>query len=177
MPITEPGQYRPSNLTKKQQQEQLAACYGVTMPTQQLTEVEVANMRRILAQHDGQSKPMITTDLNNPPHKPYRFEKFPMIVYDLQNSHPARSEEQLQRNNTLLEVHIAAKVVHATVNSEEELAQAIEAGWSQEAPSFNELPEDDLKPQYANEAARVDEVIRKSKPRKPFGRAHLADAS
>jgi len=166
VPIPAPEHYNPSNLTKKQQQEQLAACYGVPMPTEQLSETEVANMRRILAQHDGQSKPMVITDLNNPPQKPYRFQKFPMIVYDLEHSHAGYSEDQLQRNNTLLQVHFPAKVVHTTVHSEEELHQAIADGWSEKAPAFSEEREEYLKPAYANEAARADEQIRR-KPGRP----------
>lgn len=40
-------------------------------------------MRQIVQMNDAQRKPMQTIDLNNPPKEPYRFQKFPMIVYDL----------------------------------------------------------------------------------------------
>lgn len=172
MPIPSPERHISSNLTKKQQQEQLAAVYGVPMP-QQLTEVEVNQMRQILAQHDSQNKPMTTIDLNNPPKEPYRFQKFPMMVYDLEHSHPARSEEQLQRNNTLLEVHIPAKVVFATVGSEDELQSALQAGWSDKAPDFTAEEETPLSPRYAGEAARLDEQIR----RKPGRPARVVEAN
>lgn len=160
MPIPEPGAYRPSNLTKKQQQEQLAAVYGVPMQTQQLTEVEAAQMRQILARHDSESKPVQIHDLNRPPQAPYRFQKFPMMVYDLENSYPSRDEDQARRNGMGIEsVHIPAKVVSAIVNSEDELEQLLATGWSEQAPAFSEEREETLSAKYQNEANRVDEQI------------------
>jgi hypothetical protein len=93
MPIPA-GQYRPSNLTKQQRQEQLAAIYGVSMP---LTETEIARMRQLVLEHDSQAKKATIHDLNNPPKEQYRFQKFPMVVYDHQSSSPARMTTSLTR--------------------------------------------------------------------------------
>jgi len=47
MPILEPSIYRPTNLTKEQQQSQLAAVYGVSRPPA-LSFEEVERMRQIV---------------------------------------------------------------------------------------------------------------------------------
>ena len=166
MPIPPPERYHRSNLTKKQQQEQLAACYGVPMASEQLTEVEISRMRQILAQHDSEHKPMQTIDLNNPPRVPYKYQKFPMMLYDLVNSHPARDEEQPRRNGPGFDtIHIPAKVITLLVNSETQLKKAIEEGWSDQAPNFSEEQEFPLSAKYQNEASRVQEQIDATKRR------------
>lgn len=160
MPIPEPGRYRPSNLTKKQQQEQLAACYGVSMSTQQFSDAEVERMRQILASHDSQAKKSTIHDLNNPPKEQYRFQKFPMMVYDLQGSYPSRDEERPKSNSLGFEtVHVPAKVISKVVSSDQELESSINLGWSIEAPSFTEEREEPLSAKYANEAGRIDAQI------------------
>jgi len=167
MPIPA-DQYRPSNLTKKQRQEQLAAVYGVSMTTQQLSETEIARMRQILLQHDSEAKKATIHDLNNPPKESYRFQKFPMALYDHQNSQPARDEDQPNRNGAgFVTVHIAARVVSMLVNSEEELQDALSSGWSQEAPEFREEREEPLSPKYQNEAARADSQLEEGRKRGP----------
>lgn len=162
MPIPPPERYAPSNLTKKQQQEQLAACYGVTMPTaeQPLSELEVAHMRKILAQHDSAAPKVKIHDLNNPPKDPYRFQRFPLTVYDLKNSHPAQDKQQPKANSLGHEtVHVPAKVISRIVQSEGELEDALAAGWSEAAPSFGAEPDNSLDPKWAGEARRVQAVI------------------
>lgn len=139
MPIPEPGLFRRSNLTKQQQEEQLQAIYGVSMP-QELSFEEVQRMRQIVAQFDADRKPMQTIDLNNPPKEPYRFQKFPKMVYDLENSVPG-------------------SLVTQVVRSQEELDSAIERGWSEEAPAFGDGRDEYLSPTLQAEADRVQEEI------------------
>jgi hypothetical protein len=130
------------------------------MAPEQLTEVEISRMRQILAQHDSQSKPMTTIDLNNPPKQPYRFQKFPMMIYDLENSQPAHEIERNRPNGLGFEtVHIAAKVVSMVVQNEEQLKNALEAGWTEQAPAFGEEPEYALSAKLQNEAERVQSQI------------------
>lgn len=136
MPIPEPAIYRPSNLTKEQRQEQLAALYGVTMAPE-LSHEEIERMRQIVQQHDSQRKPFQVFDLNNPPKQPYHFQKFPMMVYDLARSAPG---------------HIVSSIVH----SEGELDSALRAGLSQQAPEFGDSSEGELSPAYADEARQLD---------------------
>jgi hypothetical protein len=164
MPIPEPGRFRPSNLTAEQQKEQLAAIYGVPM---NISESEIARMREILAQHDGQHLPMTTMDLNNPARKPYRFEKFPMAVYDHTNSYTGYEEERMTPAGRFETVHVAAKIVSRIVRSEQELAGALADGWSEQAPEFREEREEPLSARYANEAGRIDEALEKRKPGRP----------
>jgi hypothetical protein len=163
MPIPA-GQYRPSNLTKQQRQEQLAAIYGVSMP---LTETEIARMRQLVLEHDSQAKKATIHDLNNPPKEQYRFQKFPMVVYDHQSSSPARDDDQPNKNGLgYATVHIPARVVSMEVNSEKELKDALAAGWSEMAPEFREEREEPLSPKYQNEAGRVQERIEELKPKR-----------
>lgn len=143
MPIPEPGRYRPSNLTKQQQREELAAAYGVPMP-QQLSEEQYEQMRILLAQHESERKPVTVVDLNNPPREAYRHQKFPMMVYDLEHSKPS-------------------KFATATVGSEHELQQAIEDGWSQTPPEYREERIEPLSARLQAEADEVDEKIGRRK--------------
>jgi hypothetical protein len=143
------------------------------MSTAQLSETEVAHMRQILAQHDSEHKPMTTTDLNNPPREQYRFQKFPMMVYDLAHSHPSHDKTQPRSNGAGVEtVHIPAKVVTSVIHSEDELQQVLMQGWSEKAPDFTEEREEPLSARYANEAHQVDEQIEAAR-RKP-GRPRAA---
>ena len=122
---------------------------------QELSFEEVARMRQIVAQFDADRKPMSTVDLNNPPREQYRFQKFPMMVYDLTRSTPA-------------------KVFHKTADSEEELQDLIEAGWSVQAPEFTEEREEPLSPQYQAEAARVDDQIETLRQKRAYNRKPVA---
>lgn len=138
------------------------------MPAQQLSESEVMHMRQILAQHDSQHKPMTTTDLNNPPKEQYRFQKFPMMVYDLNNSYPSRDEQRPKSNSLGFEtVHVPAKVLAKVIHSDEELQYVLANGWSEQAPAFNEEREEPLSAKYQNEASRVDAVIEEQRKRGP----------
>jgi hypothetical protein len=146
MPIPPPARYVRSNLTAEQKQGQLAACYGVDMPVE-LSREEVERMRQIVQQHDAARKPMQTIDLNNPPKENYRYQKFPKMVYDLQKSEPGH-------------------LVTLIVNSETQLADAIDNGYSDEAPAFGEMPAEHLSAQYQNEANRVQEQLEQTRKRK-----------
>lgn len=164
MPIPAPERYRRSNLTKQQQQEQLAAVYGVPMAPEQLSAEEIQRMRQILATHDSEHKPMQTVDLNNPPRTGYKFQKFPMIVYDLANSRAGFDEDRPSRNGFGVDkFHVAAKIVSMTVNTEDQLSQALANGWSENAPEFREEREEPLSVQYQNEANRVQERIEETR--------------
>lgn len=141
------------------------------MPTQQLSESEVAHMRKILAQHDSEHKPMRVFDLNSPPREQYRFQKFPMMVYDLANSNPSYEEDQPRRNGMGIEtVHVPARVISRTVNSEEELQEAIAQGWSEQAPAYSEDRAEPLSSKYASEAGRVDAQIEEQRVKRGPGR-------
>ncbi len=106
------------------------------MSPAELSFEEVQRMRQIVQQFDAERQPMTTTDLNNPPKEPYRFQKFPMMVYS--------------EGETL------------TVRSEEELAAAIDDGWSQQAPIVLKKREEALSATLQAEAAqtqkRIDEL-------------------
>jgi len=129
MPIPEPGLYRPSNLTKEQREADLAACYGVTVE-QEITHEEAQRMRQILARFESESKPIQTIDLNNHPREQYIFQKFPMLVYRI--------------NETL------------KVNCEEQLNDALDLGWSKDASSFHDERTEDLKPAYQMEVQQAE---------------------
>ena len=141
------------------------------MTASQLTETEVAHMRQLLAQHDNGHKPMTTTDLNNPPKEQYRFQKFPMMVYDLSKSYPSYEKDEPRRNGMGIEsVHYPAKVVSRTVHSEDELQHFLGEGWSEQAPIYTEEREEPLSAKYANEASRVDAQIEEQRAKRGPGR-------
>lgn len=154
MPFSEPAvYYRRSNLTRAEKAEQLRVIYGVPKEDEmeKLTAEEAQKLRALLAQHDTEQSPVKTTDLNNPPHVPYRHQEFPKMVYDLENSKPG-------------------SLVTMVVRSPDELADAIADGWDEDAPAFGDGADERLDGKYANEAARVDAVIEESKPRNKGGR-------
>jgi hypothetical protein len=133
------------------------------MAEQQLSETEIQTMRRMLAEHDSKQKPVTIHDLNAPPREPYRFQKFPMMVYDLERSNAAFEEEQRMPNGGFQMVHVAARVVSRLVQSEHELKQALADGWSESAPEYREERDEPLNARYAGEAARVDAQIEETK--------------
>lgn len=134
------------------------------MSTPQLSEIEIQRMRAILAQHDSEHKPIVTLDLNNPPRVAYRFQKFPMMVYDHANSYPAHDEEQQRKDGRGFEmVHIPARVLTSTVHSEDQLRAALADGWQEEAPNFSEEPENNLSAGLQAEANRVQQQIEETR--------------
>lgn len=148
MPIPAPS-IRRSNLNTQQRAEQLAAVYGVEMS--QFTPEEVERMRQIVMGYD-QQKPVETIDLNNPKPKPYRFQKFPKMIYATDES------------GTL------------TVRSEEELQEAIKSGnWTEDAPEVIEQAEPELSPALQREAeakqAEIDAIKKERQARMAAARA------
>jgi hypothetical protein len=169
MPIPEPGIHRPPTLNAKQRREQIAAVYGVQMP-KELTALEIERMRQIVQEHDLQSKPVQTIDLNNPPKVPYRHQKFPMVVYDHERSYPARDETRTVVRGSMAvqeRIHVAARISSKLVHSEEELREARAEGWSELAPEFREEEQEPLSEGYQQEAdqaqERIEETRRKRK--------------
>jgi hypothetical protein len=101
MPINEASGLRRSNLTKEQKREAEAAIYGLKpidhMQYAELTAQEIERMRAIVAQHDrGQRAEEF--DLNNPKTAPYRYQRFPKMIYShaKRDSRIVRSEDELQ---------------------------------------------------------------------------------
>lgn len=146
------------------------------MSPQQLTQEEATRLRQILAQHDSEQAPVHTIDLNNPPRQAYRFQKFPMAVYDHLNSYASRDEERPGPNGRIETVHVAARIVSRIVNSEHELKAALADGWSELAPEFREEREEPLSAKYENEANRIQERIEHAR-RRPGPKPKHADAA
>ena len=154
MPIPEPSLHRPSLLytsradgtlkpaSKEQRQREMAAVIGVDMSTAapQLTQGEIERMRQIVNQHDSKNKNgMQVMDPNNPPKEPYKFQKFPMVLYNHKKCEAAQEKSVgVKVGNVVTEqrVHVPAKYHTLTVNSEGELAQALKRGWSEKAPEL-----------------------------------------
>jgi hypothetical protein len=161
MPIPEPGIYRPSNLTKKQQQDELASCYGVSM-SEQISAADAEQLRQILQRYDLEHKPVQIINLNDPPKVSYKFQKFPMVVYDHRASQPAHEElrSAIVGSSVIEEmVHIRAKIVSRIVNSEAELQQALEDGLELNAPEFREDAEAELSAPLQMEAHAVEQKL------------------
>ena len=121
----------------------------------QFTPEEVERMRKIVMEAD-QQKPVETIDLNNPKPKPYRFQKFPKMIYSLNASgtHLVRSEEELQ--------------------------DALESGeWTEEAPAAIEPEEPYLSPALQREAdakqAEIDAIKKERQARMAAARAAKAE--
>jgi hypothetical protein len=139
MPLYEARGFRTrSTLTQKEQDDALAAIYGLPpQPTPsmqsntQISHEDAERMRAILAQFDSNNKVgMQTIDLNNPPKVPYVHQAFGRTVY-----HHATG-----RN----------RAVHDPV----ELAAALEAGWDVKPPvTAGEESEVELDPEIEAELA------------------------
>lgn len=126
----------------------MAAFYGVNkMPMAELSFEEIQRMRQIVQMHDAQRAPMQTIDLNNPPKEPYRFQKFPTMVYDHEHSS-------------------SKKIINKAVYSQDELDAAVAEGWVNTPPSFSEEREESLSASYQMEVAQVQEKLEQTK-RKP----------
>jgi hypothetical protein len=98
-------------------------------------------MRQIVLQHDRQSSPINTIDLNNPPKKPYTFQKFPHMIYK-------------------------AGETQKIVRSEQELELAIEAGWSTapvEGADLEEVQDTPLDAATQAHIAKLDKQARQKK--------------
>jgi hypothetical protein len=95
---------------------------------------------------------------------PYRFQKFPMMIYHHENSYPAHDEVRdiLRGSMVVTEtIHVTAHVTRKIVKSQSELDHALANGWSETPPEFREESEPELAGALAGEAARVDERISK----------------
>lgn len=120
----------------------------------ELTHDEIERMRQIVLQHDQSTqKGMKEFDLNNPPKEPYRFKKFPMLVYD-----PDTGD-------------------HQQVENEAELKEALAEGWVNERPPV-EAAEPELSGDDAAEAAaiqkKLDALNKQAKGKKTSNRKKIA---
>lgn len=142
MPIPSPAPFRRSNLTKKQKQEELNAIYGVQMKSE-ITAAEIERMRELVADHDAEGGDNADFD----PSKvrvPYVFKKFPMMVYNAAQSHPAYDDERIVTRGSLAVAeltHIKAYLASRIVNNQRELDAALADGYSENAPTFAEETE------------------------------------
>lgn len=112
--------------------------------TDQLNPGEIERMRAILKDYDQKQAPLRTIDLNNPPKEPYTHQRFPKMVYDLESSKPGH-------------------IVSLVVRDEDELETALGAGYSKQAPSYGNAPEETLSPALQAEANTVQEQIEAKK--------------
>lgn len=145
MPIYESRGPKRGALTRDQKREAEAAIYGLegdtSLSSPQITPQEIERMRQLVAQHDSQGG-IKDFDLNNPPRLPYKYQEYPRIVY-----------------------HHADRKMR-TVNSDEELELALEAGYEKE-PYPQEVEAPTLDAATAAEVAAVDRKIAESrKPKK-----------
>jgi hypothetical protein len=109
------------------------------MPVE-LSFEEVERMRQIVQMHDSQRQPMQTLDLNNPPKQPYKFQKFPMMVYSPDGQ-------------------------RILVKSEGQLQDALADGWSEQPQAIAEEVQQPLAAKYQTEAAQVQERIEQTNRR------------
>lgn len=120
----------------------------------QFTPEEVERMRKIVMEAD-QQKPVETIDLNNPKPKPYRFQKFPKMIYSLDESGK-----------------------NMMVRSEEELEEALAEGWTEDAPVIEQIEEPYLSPALQREAdakqAEIDALKKARQERMAAARAAKA---
>lgn len=161
MPLNEARSFKRSNLTREQRQQAEAAIYGiresVVMPVNHfdvsnLSQDQIEAMRQVVMQSDNSAK-STEFDLNNPPKVPYRHQAFPKMIYNHEASEPSRVEVDYE-NGKRVEKNIEPKIVSAKVGSQEELEEALAAGWSEEVP-----------PQHSGE-----EVMTFVEPEKPAKR-------
>ncbi len=108
-----------------------------------LSEEEIRKMREMLAAHDAEA----SNEADFDPSKvkvPYRFQKFPMMVYDHAESYPAYdTEKDVMRGSVVVRetVHVKAHLAEKVVRSQAELDHALAHGWSEAAPHFREEAE------------------------------------
>lgn len=117
----------------------------------QMTEADINKMREMVANYDAEQSPVKVVDLNNPPRVAYKYQKFPKIVYDLENS----SEQ---------------KIVFVTVENEDDLQSYLAEGWSENPPSYSEQREEPLSAAYQMEAAQVDEKLAEERKKRAYVR-------
>ena len=103
----------------------------------EFSQEDIEKMRRMVQDHDAQHKGPAIVDLNNPPKAPYKFQKFPMMVYNHAQSKPARDEKRVGKNGVEI-VHVPAKLARRTVNNEQELELARKTGWSEKPPEYKD---------------------------------------
>lgn len=145
MPLNESSAIPRSNLTRKQQREAEAAIYGLPteqMDHEQFSHEEIERMRAILAQHDRSSGRPETIDLNNPKTPPYRYQKFPKVIY-----HHGKRE-------------------HRIVRSEDELEGFLELGWVDEPYPAEPPAEPELDAASAAEVARINDQLAEMRKKK-----------
>lgn len=135
----------------------------------EITPVEAEQLRSILQRYDNDHKPIAIYNLNDPPKVPYRYQKFPKMLYNHEESAPAHEETRTAVvGSSVLEetVHIRAKVVTLIVANEQQYQDALAEGWREDAPEFRDEPEDTLSAKYQAEAQTADAALRPKSKRK-----------
>ena len=135
----------------------------------EITPVEAEQLRSILQRYDNDHKPIAIHNLNDPPKTPYRYQKFPKMLYNHDESEPAHeiTKSAIVGSSVIEEtVHVRAKVVSMIVHNERDFEKAIADGWREDAPEFRDEPADTLSAAYKAEANRADEQLRR-RPGRP----------
>lgn len=129
------------------------------MNQQQWTPTDIEKMRAMVQDYDNQHKPVQVHDLNNPPKEPYRYQKFPKMLYNHEQSQPAHEETRsaIVGSSVIEEsVHVRAKVVTLIVHSEEDLQAALADGWQTMPPNYSDEPENNLDPKFQREVEGIE---------------------
>ncbi len=106
-----------------------------------LSQDEAEKLREMLLQYDRDRVPNVF-DLSNPPTKPYKHQEFPKIVYDHAKSvkeHADTTKDVLGNVQVVAVPHFYAT---KTVASQEELDAALDAGYSETPPTFEDHKEE-----------------------------------
>ena len=135
----------------------------------EILPVEAEQMRAILQRYDNDHKPITIHNLNDPPKTPYRYQKFPKMLYNHEQSEPAHEviKSAIVGSSVIEEaVHVRAKVVTIIVHNESNYEEYLAAGWREDPPPFRAEPDDTLSPAYQAEAQRADARLDR-KPGRP----------
>lgn len=144
MPLNEAAGIPRSTLTKKQKHEAMAALYGIQetpMDINQFSAQDIERMRAMVADHDKRTGPPKEFDLNNPPRENYRHQEWPTLLYGVNDE---------------------GKPTYKRVHSDDEMADALAAGWQKQPVSDEpELPA--LTANEVEEVAQIDAQLKKKK--------------
>lgn len=100
---------------------------------------QIDGLRDALLKRDVEQLKNSFIDLGKPPQVPYKFQKFPMLVYKHEASKPAHDIVRINRLDGKEELsHVEAKYVSKTVNSEDELKSALDSGYREDVPLWDD---------------------------------------
>lgn len=109
---------------------------------QEFTPDQIEAMRQVVSDSDRSKQPNVF-DLSKPPMVPYKFQKFPQMVYDHKKSRPSRYKTYKTAQGEERHDFIPVKYATKMAKNDAELKSLLAQGYEENPPVFDDPTEPD----------------------------------